>query len=68
VGSADEVVLELNRRALAQLEAEARLDLVPGATHLFPEPGTLEQVARRACEWFERYLSSVEFRRRSVRA
>jgi dienelactone hydrolase len=52
VGGADEVVLELNRQALEILEAEKRLIVVPGATHLFEEPGALEQVARLAAEWF----------------
>lgn len=45
VGAADPVVLDLNRDALAQLKAEAALEVVPGATHLFEEPGTLERVA-----------------------
>jgi putative phosphoribosyl transferase len=56
VGGSDEVVLELNRRALELLQTEKRLAVVPGATHLFEEPGALEQVARLAAEWFLRYL------------
>jgi dienelactone hydrolase len=52
VGGADEVVLELNRQALEVLRAEKRLVVVPGATHLFEEPGALEEVARLAAEWF----------------
>jgi len=56
VGGADEVVLELNRGALERLDVEARLEIVPGATHLFPEPGALEQVARLAADWFARFL------------
>jgi putative phosphoribosyl transferase len=56
VGSADPHVLALNRQALAQLRAPAHLEVVPGATHLFEEPGTLTQVAALAAEWFVRYL------------
>jgi len=52
VGGADEEVLELNRWAQAQLRCENRLDVVPGATHLFEEPGTLEAAARAARDWF----------------
>jgi dienelactone hydrolase len=56
VGGRDEVVIDLNRRAMAQLRAEKRLEVVPGATHLFEEPGALDEVARLAREWFQRYL------------
>jgi dienelactone hydrolase len=56
VGGADEVVLELNRRALELLRAEKRLVVVPGATHLFEEPGALEEVARLAADWFSQQL------------
>jgi dienelactone hydrolase len=56
VGSEDPVVLGLNRRAQAQLRCESRLEIVPGATHLFEEPGTLEQVAALATAWFRRWL------------
>jgi dienelactone hydrolase len=56
VGGNDGVVIELNRRAMEQLAGEARLEIVPGATHLFEEPGALEQVARLARDWFARYL------------
>jgi putative phosphoribosyl transferase len=56
VGSHDPVVLDLNRQALAALTCEARLEIVPGATHLFEEPGTLEQVARLASAWFRQWL------------
>lgn len=52
VGGDDEQVIELNREALAQLRCEARLAIVPGATHLFEEPGTLEQAANLAASWF----------------
>jgi dienelactone hydrolase len=52
VGERDQAVLELNRRAMQQLGGQARLTLVPGASHLFEEPGALEQVARLARDWF----------------
>jgi putative phosphoribosyl transferase len=56
VGGDDPDVLELNRTALAELRVEKRLEMVPGAAHLFEEPGALEEVARLAREWFERHL------------
>jgi putative phosphoribosyl transferase len=56
VGGLDELVLELNKQALELIAAEQELVVVPGATHLFPEPGALEEVARLAAEWFSRYL------------
>jgi putative phosphoribosyl transferase len=49
-------VIELNQRAFDELRCEKRLELVSGATHLFEEPGTLEQVARLASDWFMRHL------------
>jgi hypothetical protein len=49
-------VLELNRQALAKLVCEKRLDIVSGATHLFEEPGALQQVAALAVDWFVRHL------------
>ena len=57
VGSGDETVLELNRLAFARLRCPKRLVVVPGASHLFEEPGTLEEAGRWAAEWFERHLS-----------
>ncbi len=57
VGSRDPVVIELNEQALQLLHCEARLEIVPGATHLFEEPGTLEQVAALALRWFRRWLA-----------
>lgn len=57
VGGRDEPVIELNRQAAANLHAEHHLVIVPGASHLFEEPGALEEVARLAGEWFTRYLS-----------
>jgi putative phosphoribosyl transferase len=56
VGGEDPVVLELNRRAQAELSCTNELEVVPGASHLFEEPGTLAQVASLAGQWFERYL------------
>lgn len=56
VGGADREVLALNREALTQLGCEKLIEVVPGATHLFEEPGTLEQVARSAARWFTRHL------------
>ena len=57
VGGEDEVVLRLNREAAAGLHCSHRLEVVPGASHLFEEPGALELVARLACDWFLRHLT-----------
>jgi len=59
VGGDDGPVIGLNRQAYARLHVEKRIEIVPGASHLFEEPGTLEEVARLAGEWFERYLAGV---------
>lgn len=59
VGGADYGVIELNEQALAQLACEKRLEIVPGATHLFEEPGTLDQVVELAAGWFEKHLRST---------
>lgn len=56
VGGHDDAVIQLNRMAYARLDCEKEMTIVPGATHLFEEPGTLEQVARHAAAWFRRYL------------
>jgi putative phosphoribosyl transferase len=56
VGENDGQVIELNRAALAQLRSEKQLVIVPGATHLFEEPGALDEVARLARDWFCRHL------------
>jgi putative phosphoribosyl transferase len=58
VGGDDEIVLELNREAFDRLAGARQLDIVPGATHLFQEPGALEEVARLAREWFVHYLTT----------
>src|SRR5207247_7806154 len=52
VGGEDHVVIELNEQARAQMKCECKIEIVPGATHLFEEPGTLEQVAKLASNWF----------------
>ena len=57
VGGEDRLVLALNRQAQAQLTCENRLEVVPGATHLFEEPGALEQVAGLARDWFDRHFA-----------
>lgn len=57
VGGADRQVLELNRQAQARMRSEARLEVVPGATHLFEEPGALERVAELASGWFVGHLT-----------
>jgi dienelactone hydrolase len=59
VGGADIGVIELNEEALAQLTCERKLEIVPGATHLFEETGTLEQVIELACCWFKGHLRSA---------
>jgi dienelactone hydrolase len=56
VGEIDTEVIELNQRAYEQLKTEKRFEIVPGATHLFEEPGTLDAVAEFAVQWFVRYL------------
>ena len=56
VGERDELVLELNREARARLRAPSELAIVPGATHLFEEPGALKQVSRLAGDWFKRHM------------
>jgi dienelactone hydrolase len=58
VGGEDHAVLRLNRKAMGQLpqQTKSRLEVIPGATHLFEEPGTLAQVASLARSWFRQYL------------
>jgi putative phosphoribosyl transferase len=60
VGGRDTPVIRMNEEALAQLRCPKELVIVPGATHLFEEPGTLEEVARLARDWFRRYLPKRE--------
>jgi len=54
VGGNDDVVIELNEMARAQMRCEVKLEIISGATHLFEEPGALEQVAKLASDWFSR--------------
>lgn len=56
VGGEDDVVIKLNEEALEKLNTIKKLEIIPGATHLFEEPGTLEEVALLAKEWFKQYL------------
>jgi dienelactone hydrolase len=56
VGGADRTVLGMNRQALAHFRVEAKLEVVPGASHLFDEPGTLDSAARLARDWFQHWL------------
>lgn len=57
VGGDDQVVLELNRKAFKEIKAKKKLAVVPGATHLFEEPGTLQAMAEEAGRWFEAYCT-----------
>jgi putative phosphoribosyl transferase len=59
VGGHDELVIEMNQAAYDLLTCEKKLVIVPGATHLFEEPGTLEQVAEHASRWFQQYLETA---------
>src|SRR5690606_9288209 len=60
VGGADRVVLDLNQQARTALSAQTELAIIPGATHLFEEPGALEQVAGLARDWFLRHLGGPQ--------
>lgn len=57
VGGDDTTVIELNEQAQEQMRTECKIVIVPGASHLFEEPGKLEEVARLATDWFLRYLT-----------
>jgi putative phosphoribosyl transferase len=57
VGGNDDIVIELNETARDQMRSEVELEIIPGATHLFEEPGALEQVAKLASDWFLLHLS-----------
>ena len=59
VGGADTGVIELNEQALAQLQGPKALEIVPGASHLFPEPGALDAVIEHAARWFKHYLAAA---------
>jgi hypothetical protein len=58
VGGADYGVIELNRDALAVLTCEKKLEIVPGATHLFEEPGTLDKVVDLTAQWFNTHFEA----------
>lgn len=60
VGGSDPIVLDLNRQAYERLTCEKQLEVVPGATHLFEEPGALERVAGLARSWFSRHLAASD--------
>jgi putative phosphoribosyl transferase len=60
VGELDEVVIGMNEEALAQLKCEKRLQIIPGATHLFEEPGTLQAVSRSAIDWFKLHFQDKQ--------
>lgn len=66
VGGDDDVVLDLNKVALMQLRCEKNLEIVPGATHLFEEPGALDQVMALARDWFRLHLLGKREKRRRV--
>jgi pimeloyl-ACP methyl ester carboxylesterase len=59
VGGLDTEVIELNRQAMAQMKAEKKLVIIPGATHLFEEPSKLEEVAKHSIEWFTKHLTKT---------
>jgi len=58
IGGEDHVVIGLNKKAYDLIKAEKEMKIIPGATHLFEEPGALEEVARLAAEWFRKYLAT----------
>jgi dienelactone hydrolase len=60
VGGYDDVVIELNKQAMSKLKSEKKLIIIPEATHLFEEPGKLEEVARYASNWFSHYLGDAK--------
>ena len=57
VGGEDDMVIDLNEQARAQMRCEVKLEIIPGATHLFEEPGALERVAELSADWFVRKLA-----------
>jgi putative phosphoribosyl transferase len=58
VGGNDDIVIELNEKARDQMRCKVKLEIIPGATHLFEEPGALEQVAQLATDWFVKHLGA----------
>jgi Dienelactone hydrolase and related enzymes len=63
IGGNDDIVIELNEMARDQMRCEVKLEIVPGATHLFEEPGALEKVAKLASDWFVHHLGASSARR-----
>ena len=59
VGGNDDIVIELNEQARDRMHCEVKLEIIPGATHLFEEPGTLEKVAQLASNWFVKHIGSA---------
>jgi alpha-beta hydrolase superfamily lysophospholipase len=66
VGGEDDTVLALNKKAMAQMRCTTKLHVVPGATHLFEEPGALEQVVTVAAEWFARHMQGSVWKKQRV--
>src|SRR5881394_2709965 len=60
VGGNDDIVIELNEQARDRMRCEVKLEIIPGATHLFEEPGTLEKVAELASDWFVNHIDRAE--------
>ena len=58
VGGNDDIVIELNEQARDRMRCEVKLEIIPGATHLFEEPGTLEKVAKLASDWFVKHMGA----------
>ena len=58
VGGNDDIVIELNEQARDRMRCEVKLEIIPGATHLFEEPGTLEKVAKLASDWFVEHIGT----------
>jgi putative phosphoribosyl transferase len=68
VGGKDEVVIKLNEQAQREMRSEVKLEIVPGATHLFEEPGALDRVAKLATDWFLRHGGATNSARQRTRA
>ena len=58
VGGNDDIVIELNEQARDKMCCKVKLEIIPGATHLFEEPGTLEKVAQLASDWFVKHIGA----------
>lgn len=66
IGSLDENVIELNKRAYSYLNCEKKIEIIEGATHLFEEPGTLDKVAELATSWFKKHLYKIEVEKQTL--